>query len=41
LLEDEERRAAMGRAGRVLVEQRYAWSDVARRLETVYERIAA
>jgi phosphatidylinositol alpha-mannosyltransferase len=41
LLEDEERRVAMGRAGRALVEQRYAWSDIARRLETVYERIAA
>jgi phosphatidylinositol alpha-mannosyltransferase len=40
MLADEERRVAMGRAGRVLVEQHYAWSDVARRLETVYERVA-
>jgi phosphatidylinositol alpha-mannosyltransferase len=39
-LEDEERRVAMGRAGRALVEERYSWADVARRLETVYERIA-
>jgi phosphatidylinositol alpha-mannosyltransferase len=41
LLEDEERRAEMGRAARALAEERYAWSDVARRLEETYERMAA
>jgi phosphatidylinositol alpha-mannosyltransferase len=40
-LADEDRRRAMGRAGRALVESRYAWPDVARRLESGYERIAA
>ena len=30
----------MGRAGRALVEERYAWPDVAGRLEAVYERVA-
>jgi len=40
MLADEERRVAMGRAGRALVEARYAWADVARRLDDVYERIA-
>jgi phosphatidylinositol alpha-mannosyltransferase len=40
-LADEQRRSAMGAAGRALVEQRYAWPDVAARLEGVYERIAA
>jgi phosphatidyl-myo-inositol alpha-mannosyltransferase len=41
LLADEERRIAMGSAGRALVEQRYAWPDVAQRLEAIYERVAA
>ncbi len=41
VLSDEERRQEMGLAGRRLVEQRYAWQDVARRLEAVYERIAS
>jgi phosphatidylinositol alpha-mannosyltransferase len=41
VLADEERRVAMGRAGRVLAEERYAWPDVARRLEAIYERVAA
>ena len=41
MLEDEPRRAAMGAAARVLAEERYAWSDVARRLEQTYERVAA
>jgi phosphatidylinositol alpha-mannosyltransferase len=39
-LADEERRVEMGRAARALAEERYAWSDIARRLELVYERIA-
>jgi phosphatidylinositol alpha-mannosyltransferase len=41
LFDDEPRRAAMGRAARVLAEERYAWTDVARRLEETYERVAA
>jgi glycosyltransferase involved in cell wall biosynthesis len=41
LLEDEERRVAMGAAARALAAERYAWSDVARRLEATYERAAA
>jgi phosphatidylinositol alpha-mannosyltransferase len=41
LLADEQRRAEMGRAARALAEERYAWSDVARRLEQMYERVAA
>jgi phosphatidylinositol alpha-mannosyltransferase len=39
-LADEAQRVRAGRAGRALVEQRYAWGDVARRLDAVYERIA-
>jgi phosphatidylinositol alpha-mannosyltransferase len=41
LLADEPRRLAMGAAARALAEQRYAWPDVARRLEQIYERVAA
>ncbi len=41
LLEDEPRRVAMGIAGRRLAEERYAWPDIAARLEAIYERIAA
>ncbi len=41
LLEDEERRRALGSAGRSLVRERYAWPDVARRLEAVYVRAGA
>jgi phosphatidyl-myo-inositol alpha-mannosyltransferase len=37
LLADERRRGGMGAAGRKLAIERYAWSDVARRLEAVYE----
>jgi phosphatidylinositol alpha-mannosyltransferase len=40
LLGDEEHRVAMGRAGRVLAEERYAWPDVADRLEKIYERVS-
>ena len=28
----------MGRAARALAEERYAWPDIARRLEAIYER---
>jgi phosphatidylinositol alpha-mannosyltransferase len=38
LLADEPRRAAMGAAARRLAEARYSWSDIARRLEGIYER---
>ena len=41
LLEDEPRRVAMGRAGRALAEEHYAWPDVARRLDEIYERVTA
>jgi phosphatidylinositol alpha-mannosyltransferase len=41
MLADEEQRAAMGRAARALAEERYSWSDVARRLEELYEKAAA
>jgi phosphatidyl-myo-inositol alpha-mannosyltransferase len=41
LLENEDRRVAMGRAGRVLAQERYAWPDLAARLEGIYERVAA
>jgi phosphatidylinositol alpha-mannosyltransferase len=41
VLADEDRRVAMGRAARTLAEEQYAWSDVARRLEALYERAAA
>lgn len=38
LLADEPRRARMGAAARTLAVERYAWSDIARRLEGIYER---
>ena len=38
LLADEPRRVAMGRAARALAIEQYAWSDIARRLEGIYER---
>jgi phosphatidylinositol alpha-mannosyltransferase len=40
-LADEERRARMGAAARAHAEQKYAWTDVARRLEATYERVVA
>jgi phosphatidylinositol alpha-mannosyltransferase len=39
LLADEPRRAAMGTAARRVAEEQYAWSDIARRLEAIYERV--
>jgi phosphatidylinositol alpha-mannosyltransferase len=39
LLADEPRREAMGHAGRALAEQRYAWPDIAARLEAIYDRV--
>jgi glycosyltransferase involved in cell wall biosynthesis len=41
LLEDEPRRVALGTAARRLAVDRYSWSDIARRLEVVYERALA
>ena len=41
LLADEPRRVAMGAAARALAIERYAWSDIARRLEGIYERAVA
>jgi glycosyltransferase involved in cell wall biosynthesis len=40
LLGDEPRRQQLGAAARRLVEERYAWPDIARRLLDVYERVA-
>ena len=39
LLADEPRRAEMGIAARELALARYAWADIARRLEGIYERV--
>jgi phosphatidylinositol alpha-mannosyltransferase len=41
LLADEPRRVAMGAAARQVALQRYAWSDIASRLEAIYERAIA
>ncbi len=39
LLADEPRRAQMGAAARALTRERYAWPEIAGRLEAVYERV--
>jgi phosphatidylinositol alpha-mannosyltransferase len=39
LLADETERRRMGAAARALALERYAWPDIARRLESVYERV--
>lgn len=39
LLADEPRRAEMGIAAREFALARYAWADIARRLEGIYERV--
>jgi polysaccharide biosynthesis protein PslH len=41
LFDDPERRAALGEAGRRLVEREYSWVLGAERLEALYKRIAA
>jgi phosphatidyl-myo-inositol alpha-mannosyltransferase len=41
LLDDESRRVAMGAAARRIALQRYAWTDIAGRLEGIYERAIA
>jgi glycosyltransferase involved in cell wall biosynthesis len=40
LLEDEPLRRRLGAAARELARERYAWPDIARRLEAIYERVA-
>ena len=40
LLEDEPLRQALGAAARELALERYGWSDIARRLEAIYEDVA-
>lgn len=39
LLADEPRRVAMGVAARAHAERHFAWPDIARRLEGIYERV--
>ena len=41
LLEDEERRVALGVRARELAVERYSWDDIGRRLAGIYERLAA
>ena len=41
LLADAPRRAAMGAAGRDLVQRKWTWDGVARQLTTEYERVIA
>jgi phosphatidyl-myo-inositol alpha-mannosyltransferase len=41
VLGDDERRLAMADAGRALAVERYAWPDVVRRLDEIYQRVAA
>jgi phosphatidylinositol alpha-mannosyltransferase len=41
LLADEPRRAAMGAAARLRAEEHFAWPDIARRLEAIYDRVLA
>jgi phosphatidylinositol alpha-mannosyltransferase len=41
LLADEPRRRALGEGARRVAVERYSWDDVARRLETIYQRVVA
>jgi phosphatidylinositol alpha-mannosyltransferase len=41
LLDDEQRRVALGSGARKLAIERYSWADVARRLHGIYEAVAA
>ena len=41
LLDDEPRRAALGDGARRVAIDRYSWDDIARRLEEIYEEVAA
>lgn len=40
LLGDEPRRVALGARAREIAEERYSWDDIARRLATIYDRVA-
>src|SRR5699024_4772829 len=40
LLEDEPVRCRLGAAARELARERYAWPDIAQRLEAIYEHVA-
>ena len=40
LLDDEPRRRALGASARVLAQERYAWSDIGRRLAGIYDAVA-
>jgi phosphatidylinositol alpha-mannosyltransferase len=40
LLDDEPRRERLGRAARVLAEERYSWDRIGRRLAEIYESLA-
>jgi len=41
LLEDEPRRAALGKGARRLAVERYSWADIGRRLVEIYEQAVA
>jgi glycosyltransferase involved in cell wall biosynthesis len=41
LLSDENQRVEMGRAAREHALANYSWPDIARRLEEIYEEVAA
>jgi len=41
LLGDESRRAALGAGARRIAVEEYSWDDIARRLQGIYERVAA
>ena len=41
LLDDEPRRAALGAGARRVAVERYSWEDIARRLQEIYEAVAA
>jgi len=41
LLEDEPTRAALGAGGRRVALERYSWNNIARRLQEIYEAVAA
>jgi phosphatidyl-myo-inositol alpha-mannosyltransferase len=41
LLDDEPRRASLGAGARRLALERYSWDDIARRLQEIYEQVAA
>lgn len=40
LMEEKGLRSRLGQAGRITVEEQYAWSAIARQMESVFERVA-